>query len=124
MAHILVADDERAVREFVCRALRHDGYQVTGVEDGLQALSALAEHDFDLLLSDIVMPGLDGIALALRVARDRPGLPVLLMSGYSVERERAHGLETLTSEVITKPFTLQKLVDTVRHALAAGAASG
>ena len=65
MATILIAEDDRAVREFVSRALQRDGHDVTAVGDGVEALEALAENNFDMLLSDIVMPPLDGIALAL-----------------------------------------------------------
>ena len=117
MARILVAEDERAVREFVCRALGQEGHTVTPVEDGLQALAELAAGDFDLLLTDIVMPGMDGIALALKVARDNPELPILLMSGFSMERQRAHNLDALIHEVIPKPFTLREILDAVNQVL-------
>ncbi len=117
MARILVAEDERALREFVCRALDHGGHSVTAVEDGLQALSALAGGEFDLLLTDIVMPRMDGIALALKVARDNPDLPFLLMSGYAQDRERAHNLDALIHEVIAKPFTLREITDAVTTVL-------
>jgi two-component system, cell cycle response regulator CpdR len=119
MARILVADDDRAVAEFVRRALVHHGHDVTLVEDGLAALHALQTAEpFDLLLTDIVMPQMDGIALALKVARDRPGLRVLLMSGYAAERQRAHNLDVLIQRVISKPFTLQELIKVVDEALA------
>ena len=117
MARILVAEDERAVREFVCRALDQEGHTVTSVEDGLEALSQLAIREFDLLLTDIVMPGMDGIALALKVARDQPDLPILLMSGYAIERQRAHNLDALIHEVIAKPFTLRQILDAVAKVL-------
>jgi CheY-like chemotaxis protein len=117
MARILVAEDERAVREFVCRALDQEGHTVTSVEDGLQALSQLAIKEFDLLLTDIVMPGMDGIALALKVARDQPELPILLMSGYAMERQRAHNLDALIHEVVAKPFTLRQILDAVEKLL-------
>ncbi len=117
MARILVAEDERAVREFVCRALDQQGHTVTAVEDGLEALSMIAVKEFDLLLTDIVMPGMDGIALALKVARDNPDLPILLMSGYALERQRAHNLDALIHEVVPKPFTLREIVDAVAKVL-------
>lgn len=117
MARILVAEDERAVREFVSRALDQEGHTVTSVEDGLQALSQLAIKEFDLLLTDIVMPGMDGIALALKVARDQPELPILLMSGYAMERQRAHNLDALIHEIVAKPFTLRQILDAVDKVL-------
>ena len=72
MAHILIAEDDKAVREFVIRALRQDGHQITAVADGEQALTALAAGRFDMMLADIVMPQVDGIALALKASKDFP----------------------------------------------------
>ncbi|MCH8155412.1 MAG: response regulator, partial [Proteobacteria bacterium] len=71
-------------------------------------------------ITDIVMPGLDGIALALKVARDRPNLPILMMTGYSAERQRAHNLEELICRVITKPFNLEQICKAAEEVLAAG----
>ncbi len=124
MARILVAEDDKAVQSFVSRALAHRGHRVTAVDDGLQALEALDEtgFDIDLLITDIVMPGLDGIALSLKVARDRPNLPILMMTGYSAERQRAHNLEALICRVITKPFSLEQICKAAEEVLAAGPA--
>jgi DNA-binding response OmpR family regulator len=118
MARILVADDERAVREFVRRALVHWGHEVSVAEDGESALTALGAGNFDLLLTDIV-----GIALAQWAAAKRPGLPILLMSGYAAERQRAHNLEALDHKIIPKPFTLREIGQAVNAALAAGTGS-
>lgn len=117
MARILVAEDDQAVRTFVSRALRRRGFDVTAVSDGSQALEALRGESFDLLITDIVMPGLDGIGLALKVARDQPDLPVLLMTGYSAERQRAHNLDELVCRVLVKPFTLKEICDAAEDAL-------
>lgn len=120
MATILLAEDDKAVREFVSRALRQDGHDVTAVADGQQALNALQAGSYDMLLADIVMPRLDGIALALKAAKDYPQLPVLLMTGYAAERQRAHNLEALIQEVVSKPFSLQEIRDAVRRMLGLG----
>ncbi len=120
MARILLAEDDKAVQSFVSRALAHRGHAVTAVDDGLQALEAPDEAGFDLLITDIVMPGLDGIALALKVARDRPNLPILMMTGYSAERQRAHNLDELICRVITKPFNLEQICKAAEEVLAAG----
>lgn len=117
MARILIAEDDAAVQSFVSRALRHEGHDVTAVDDGVQALETLSRDDFDLLITDIVMPGLDGIALALKVARDYPELPVLLMTGYSAQRQRAHNLDELICDVVTKPFSLRQICDAADKAL-------
>jgi len=115
---ILVADDEPSVREFVLRALTYGGFEVTSVPDGNAALAALAEKPYDLLLTDIVMPDLDGIALALKVAKDYPATKIVLMSGYANQRQRAHNLDFLAQEVISKPFTLDEIVAKVKAVLA------
>lgn len=118
MARILIAEDDPAVRSFVLRALSHRGHNVTGVCDGVEALEALNGQHYELLITDIVMPGLDGIGLALKVARDRPELPVLLMTGFAAERQRAHNLDELICEVVTKPFTLKEICDAAEDVMA------
>jgi CheY-like chemotaxis protein len=117
MATILVAEDDVAVRSFVERALTHRGHRVTCVGDGLEALEVLQEHSFELLVTDIVMPEMDGIALALKVARDYPSLPILLMTGYAAERQRAHNLDELICDVVTKPFTLKEICEAAEDVL-------
>lgn len=118
MARILIAEDEAALREFVSRALTHHGHDVVAVADGAEALATLQKGEmFDLLLSDIVMPIMDGIALALKVTKDFPDLKVLMMTGYAAERQRAYNLEMLIHDVIAKPFTLDEICEKVSEAL-------
>ena len=118
MAAILVAEDEASVRAFVARALRHHGHVVREAADGAAALELLGEAEFDLLLTDIVMPVMDGVALALAAARDHPDLRILMMTGFAEEKRRAHNLQALIHEVISKPFSLDQLVAAVDRALA------
>lgn len=120
MAHILLTEDDDSVRAFVKRALELDGHSVTTAEDGGTALEILTREEgrFDLLLSDIMMPVMDGIALALSAARDFPALPILLMTGYADQRERAHGLDALVHDVVSKPFTLAEIRRAVVEAIA------
>ena len=120
MARILVAEDDDNVRAFVVRALAHAGHETVEAEDGGIASEILLEEAsrFDLLLSDIKMPVMDGIALALEVAASHPDLTILLMTGFADQRERAHGLEALIYDVIPKPFTLEGLMEKVADALA------
>lgn len=100
MALVLLAEDDETVRQFVERALEADGHEVHAVSDGGQAMAALSREPYDLLLSDIVMPVMDGISLALAAANTQPGLPVLLMTGYPGERARAHNLDRLRKSVV------------------------
>ena len=119
MARILLAEDETSLRELIARALRQDGHDVVANGDGAEALEALSRDQgrFDLLLTDIRMPIMDGIALALAAGRDHPELPILLMTGYADQRERAHGLQLLIHDVISKPFSLATIRDAVNGAL-------
>jgi two-component system cell cycle response regulator CpdR len=119
MAKILIAEDDENVRQFVARALAHAGHEVTEAEDGGLAAEIMQEQQgaFDLLLSDIKMPVMDGIGLALNVAAAYPEVTIVLMTGFADQRERAHGLEELIYDVIPKPFTLQALMEKVADAL-------
>ncbi|HWM83800.1 MAG TPA: response regulator [Pseudolabrys sp.] len=123
MARILIAEDDDAVRGFVQRALDADGHDTQTARDGGEALDVLTGSDaaFDLLLTDIKMPVMDGIALALTAARDHPDMTILLMTGYADQRERAYGLDQLIHDVVAKPFTLTQLSEAVNGALAARA---
>jgi len=119
MAHILLAEDEDSLRILVARALKQAGHDVVAQNDGAAALDCLVRENgkFDLLLTDIRMPIMDGIALALTASRDYPGLTILLMTGYADQRERAHGLSLLIHDVIAKPFTLAAICGAVNEAL-------
>lgn len=121
MARILIAEDEEGLRGFLRRALSEADHDVVVAADGAEALDLLARGSgaFDLLLADIKMPVMDGIALALAAARDEPELVILLMTGYADQRDRAHGLDTLIQGVIAKPFTVVEIRGAVAGALAA-----
>jgi CheY-like chemotaxis protein len=120
MSRILIAEDDEPVRALVARALLENGHDVVTAADGAAALEVLTRERgrFDLLLTDIQMPVMDGIALALAAARDHPRLTILLMTGYADQRERAHGLEALIHDVITKPLSVAGIRTAVDEALA------
>jgi two-component system cell cycle response regulator CpdR len=122
MAKILLVDDEEPIRGFLKRGLDLEGHTVTTAVDGSDALDKLAEQagDFDLMLTDIRMPIMDGIALALATARDFPRLTILLMTGFADQRERAYGLNAIAHDVISKPFSVADIRTAVADALAAG----
>ena len=125
MARILIAEDEDALRALVARALSTAGHEVLTAPDGGEALDCLAREEgrFDLLLTDIKMPVMDGIALALATARDYPQTVILLMTGYADQRERASNLDALIHDVVTKPFSLGEIRAAVDGALASRQAS-
>ena len=124
MARILIADDEESMRMLVARAIGMDGHATVTAQDGAEALEILAREDgaFDLLLSDIQMPVMDGIALALTAARDFPDVTILLMTGFADQRERASNLNAIAHDVITKPFSVADIRAAVTDALKAGKA--
>jgi CheY-like chemotaxis protein len=117
---ILLTEDDDSVRSFVSRALELDGHKVDTACDGMEALERLTETngDYDLLVSDVKMPLMDGIALAHETAGNWPGLPILLMTGYADQRERADDLNQVIRDVVTKPFTLQQIREAVTEAAA------
>jgi two-component system cell cycle response regulator CpdR len=119
MARILVAEDDPSVRAFVVSALTMKGHEVIAAEDGGLAAEIADDENgrFDLMLSDIKMPIMDGIALALHVAAKFPDIIIVLMTGFADQRERAHGLDALIYDVIVKPFTLADLLTKIDDAL-------
>lgn len=121
LVRILVVDDEAPIRQFVSRALSHANasYHVETAEDGVEALDTLSRNSFDLLVTDIVMPALDGIELALKVSKDYPETIILMMTGYATEKQRAYGLDHLIHKVVSKPFSLKQISAAVEEALAA-----
>jgi len=116
---ILLTEDDDSVRAFVCRALQLDGHTVEVASHGLEALERLTKDDgrFDLLVTDVKMPVMDGIALAHEAASNWPSLPILLMTGFADQRERANDLAQVIRDVVLKPFTLQQIRDAVGEAL-------
>lgn len=121
MPRVLIADDEEPMRLLVARALALDGHDTVTAEDGAEALELLVRDQgaFDLLLTDIKMPIMDGIALALAAARDFPDLKILLMTGFADQRERASGLDAIVHDVVTKPFSVADIRTAVADALSA-----
>lgn len=121
MAQILVVDDDASVRGFTARALTLDGHTVDEADDGDLALEQIAERAgaYDLVLSDIRMPAMDGIAMAKNAVKDFPDLRILLMTGYAEQRERAADVDKIVIDVVSKPFTLADIRGAVNEALAA-----
>jgi two-component system, cell cycle response regulator CpdR len=120
MARILIAEDESMLCDMCARALADDGHEVEMAHDGTEALDVLTKYmgQFDLLLTDVRMPKMDGIALSMAAAREFPEITILLMTGYADQRERAHGLDALVHDVLAKPFSVASLRGAVNEALA------
>jgi CheY-like chemotaxis protein len=116
---ILVAEDEPGVRALVVRTLRQHGYLVLEACQGLEAMAISEQHrnGINLLLTDVVMPQLNGRELAERLVAKQPGLQVLFMSGYTDDAELRSGLIAAKANFIPKPFTARMLAGQVRHIL-------
>ncbi|WP_267395348.1 MULTISPECIES: response regulator [unclassified Sphingomonas] len=119
MIRILLAEDDQVMREYLTRALERAGYGVSAVDRGTAAIPLLESERFDLLLTDIVMPEMDGIELARRAAEMVPGLRVMFITGFAavtlkVEREMPN------ARVLSKPFHLRELVMEIDRLFAMG----
>ncbi|MFC0684774.1 cell cycle two-component system response regulator CpdR [Novosphingobium clariflavum] len=114
MIRILLAEDDQAMRTYLARALQNAGYHVTDVDRGTTALPLLEREHFDLLLSDIVMPEMDGIELAQRCAEVSPGTKVMFITGFAAVTLRA-SREAPHAKVLSKPFHLRDIVMEVQR---------
>jgi two-component system cell cycle response regulator CpdR len=117
MAQILIAEDDESMRRFLARALTQAGHDVMAVGDGAEAADRLNETDFDLLLADVVMPGMDGIELARRAIAEKPGIRVMFITGFAAVALRNRYLSPAGTKVLSKPFHLRDLVDEVDRLL-------
>ncbi|WP_237165475.1 SpoIIE family protein phosphatase [Mycolicibacterium obuense] len=113
---VLVADDNADMREYLARLLRADGYTVDAVADGVRALESVRTDPPDMLISDVMMPGLDGLALvkALRADRRTAALPVLLLSARAGQEASISGLQAGADDYMVKPFAAAELLARVR----------
>ena len=109
MTRILLAEDEEAMRSYLARALENAGYEVVAVDRGTAAVPYLETESFDLLLSDIVMPEMDGIELAQRCAEISPHTKVMFITGFAAVALKA-SRDTPQATVLSKPFHLRDLV--------------
>lgn len=123
MIRILLAEDEEAMRTYLARALENAGYEVIAVDRGTEALPLLESQHFDLLLSDIVMPEMDGIELAQHCARVSPATKVMFITGFAAVTLKANR-EAPQARVLSKPFHLRDLVLEVERVFAEQAAIG
>ncbi|CDO34242.1 two-component system, cell cycle response regulator CpdR [Novosphingobium mathurense] len=114
MIRILLAEDDEAMRTYLARALENAGYDVVAVDCGTSALPHLETETFDLLLSDIVMPEMDGIELAQRCAEVSPMTKVMFITGFAAVTLRA-SREAPQAKVLSKPFHLRDLVMEVQR---------
>jgi two-component system cell cycle sensor histidine kinase/response regulator CckA len=113
---ILVVDDEQGLRELVCRTLQAEGYSTLEAAHGAEALEVMetAPAPVDLVVTDVVMPGMDGRELGRRLSQRWPDLPILYISAYDVNDIFRRGSPRTSAPFLQKPFPLEGLVTTVR----------
>src|SRR5690606_37257272 len=118
MAHtVLVADDDRAIRESLGRALELEGYRVVGVDHGVQAVTRARRDAFDLLVLDVLMPGLDGLGVCRVLRADGNRVPVLMLTARVETPDRVAGLDAGADDYLPKPFELDELLARLRALL-------
>jgi DNA-binding response OmpR family regulator len=114
---LLVVEDDDSLRQVLARRLGESGYAVETAATGPDALDAAEAAQPDLVLLDVMLPGLDGIEVCRRLRAERPLLPILMLTARADELDRVVGLEVGADDYITKPFSLQEVVARVRAAL-------
>ena len=116
-AEVLVVDDDAAVRELLAKALTGAGYQVDVAVDGPSALARLGEKAFDLMITDLKMPGLDGLSVIREARRAYPSLPVIVITGYSTEATAIEAIDLGVAGYLTKPFRVPRILAAAARAL-------
>ena len=116
-ASILVAEDQTDIRELLVMNLRGAGYEVAAVADGAAALASQSEHASDLLVLDLMMPGLDGLEVCKALRARGRSTPILMLTAKSTELDRVLGLELGADDYLTKPFSLAELLARVKALL-------
>ncbi|MFG1847500.1 response regulator transcription factor [Micromonospora carbonacea] len=118
MGHrVLVVDDDPTVSDVVRRYLEQDGCEVRLAADGADGLAAIATHRPDLVVLDLMMPGIDGLEVCRRIRRQLPDLPVIMLTALGEEADRVLGLEVGADDYVTKPFSPRELVLRIRSVL-------
>jgi two-component system, cell cycle response regulator CpdR len=117
MARILLAEDDDQLRLFLSRGLQRAGHVVDAMSDGTAALQLAEKENFDLLLADVVMPGLDGIELARQVGTLQPGIRIMFITGFAAVVMREEELTPNRPRVLAKPFHLRHLIDEIEALL-------
>ncbi len=107
---VLVVEDEKKIAEFVRRGLREEGYAVDVAHDGNQAHFLATTQDYDLIILDLMIPGMDGISLCRRLRDDKIASPILILTVKDSVKDKVLGLDSGANDYLTKPFAFQELL--------------
>ncbi len=121
---ILVVDDQKGIRLTLSAIMEHQGYDVTEVEDGYQAIEAVANNSFDVVFMDIKMPGINGVQSFREIKKISPGSAVVMMTGFSVEDLEKEALDEGARTVIYKPFQVEKVLSLVESLVTTSSPGG
>lgn len=124
VSRVLVAEDDRGVRESLVRGLRLAGYDVVAVNDGLAAVTAVADHEPDVVILDVMMPVMDGLTACRRLRAASPDLPILIVTARHEIDDRIAGLDAGADDYLVKPFALGELAARVRALLRRSSLTG
>ena len=116
-ARILIVDDEQAVRDLLAKTLLTADYEVDTVPDGPTALDRLRAAEYDLLITDLKMPGMDGLSVIREARRELPDLPIIIITGYSTEASAIEAINLGVAGYLTKPFRLPRILGAAAKAL-------
>jgi len=122
MAKILIVDDDPDILIVIRRLLETDGHEGVTAENGMRALELVKLDTFDLIISDLRMPSMDGIALLREIKALKPSLPVILVTAYASIETASESVKLGASAYLFKPFKVKELLDAVKHALDGGKA--
>jgi excisionase family DNA binding protein len=114
---ILVVDDEQAVRDLLAKTLTMADYDVDAAPDGASAVERLRAVEYDLLITDLKMPGMDGLSVIREARRSAPDLPVIIITGYSTEASAIEAINLGVAGYLTKPFRLPRILAAAARAL-------
>ena len=114
---VMVVDDEEKVRHYLSRLLEKRGFQVAAAADGQAALSLLAQQDFDIVLLDVLMPGMDGLSVLKEIKRRKPLTEVIIVTGNASVDIGVTGLQLGATDYLLKPINLESLFTCMHEAL-------
>ena len=114
---ILIAEDDDSIRHALTDVLTASGYEVLALEEGLAAIHAVRERNFDLALLDVAMPGADGFQVLQAMSEERPGTPVIMLTARGEEEDRVQGLKLGADDYIVKPFSIRELLARIEAVL-------
>lgn len=114
---VLIVDDDPRIRELLSESLSAIGYQTLSAEDGQEALNALRTERIDCVITDIKMPELDGLTLLHHIKSERPGIPVVMITGFAFQQHRDRAMQAGAAGFLTKPFRLEKIEEVLQRVM-------